>query len=269
MRATHRQSGFTLVEAIIAIVITGIIGAMVAVFIARPIQGYFDSVRRAALTDVADLALKRMGLEIRTAVPNSVRVDASGRYVEFIPARFGGRYCSDVLASCDALSFGGSDTAFRVLGPTHDAAAGESLVIYNTGQAGLDAYAGDNRRTISSTGTTTTAIGFSGTGFAFASPSSRFQVVGSDGPVTFACASVGGTTDGTGALTRHVGYGYQVAQPTSGLGSGGLLADKIVECGFEYQPVNALNGLVTLRLRLLSDSESVTLVYQIHVDNQP
>ena len=54
------MAGFTLVEAIIVIVITGILAAIVAVFIRAPVDGYFDSVRRAELTDTADVALRRL-----------------------------------------------------------------------------------------------------------------------------------------------------------------------------------------------------------------
>jgi prepilin-type N-terminal cleavage/methylation domain-containing protein len=39
--ARHRQ-GFTLIEMIIAIVLTGIVVAMVGLFIRQPIQAYFD-----------------------------------------------------------------------------------------------------------------------------------------------------------------------------------------------------------------------------------
>jgi MSHA biogenesis protein MshO len=78
-RLPRRAAGFTLIEAIIAIVITGILGSVVAVFINRPIQGYFDSVRRAELTDQADVALRRISRDIRLALPNSLRVIRSRR----------------------------------------------------------------------------------------------------------------------------------------------------------------------------------------------
>ena len=89
-----RQAGFTLIEAIIAIVITGIISSMVAIFIKSSIDSYFAAERRAELTEVADLVLRRLSREVRLALPNSLRVAtvANVAYIEFIPTSDGGRY---------------------------------------------------------------------------------------------------------------------------------------------------------------------------------
>src|SRR3972149_1299940 len=62
--------GFTLVEAIMVIVLTGIIAAVVAVFIQSPVQGYFDTVRRGQLSNEADFALRRIARDLQTALPN-------------------------------------------------------------------------------------------------------------------------------------------------------------------------------------------------------
>ena len=113
-------AGFTLVEAIMVIVITGILAGMVAVFIKAPVDGYVDSVRRAELTDAADTALRRIARDVRTALPNSFRLVtvAGSSCVEFLPTLGGGRYriapTTDGTSS-DILSFAAADTSFDVL----------------------------------------------------------------------------------------------------------------------------------------------------------
>ena len=64
----------TLIELVIVIAISSIIAVGMAAFIARPIEAYVDAARRAELTDIADTALRRMTRDLRTALPNSIRV---------------------------------------------------------------------------------------------------------------------------------------------------------------------------------------------------
>src|SRR5487761_2390867 len=108
------QCGFTLVEMIVVIVITGIIGGMVAIFIRAPVQGYVDSARRAEMTDIADTALRRLGRDLRTAVPNSVRVPvpAGSTYVEFMPTKDGGRYRVSATGGGGGCGVAGDDLNF-------------------------------------------------------------------------------------------------------------------------------------------------------------
>src|SRR5882724_11781791 len=86
--------GFSLVELVVVIVVLGILGASVAVFINNPVRAYFATVRRAQLTDAADTTLRRMVRDLQTAVPNSIRITTSGStlYLEFTPISDVGRY---------------------------------------------------------------------------------------------------------------------------------------------------------------------------------
>src|SRR5688572_18615839 len=221
--STARSHGFTLLEMILVITITGVIAAVVAVFLRQPIHAYLDQARRAELTDAADTALRRVARDVQRALPNSVRVTGSGPYyLELLPILTAGRYRAErePAASAtpgDPLDFSSStDAAFDVLGPGVAVAAGDQLVIYNVGLTGADAYAGGNRRAITSTGTVSNIAYTLGAGgqFPHASPNNRFHVVRN--PVSYACTPIAG---GGGTLRRYEGYAIQPAQPASSAGA--------------------------------------------------
>ena len=269
------QRGFTLVEAIVVIVITGIVAGVVAVFIRAPVDAYVDSARRAELTDVADTTARRISRELHSALPNSVRAGGGGLFLELIPIRDAGRYRAEAgtAAADDPLDFSdAADGSFDVLGPTVTVSAGESLVVYNLGIGTANAYAAapNNRRTATAgNGLAKVAFTPAATALPFASPGSRFQIVG--GPISYACEL------GTSTLWRYTGYGFQVVQPTSLATLNGLagvsraaLATNVTACNFSYGP-GALqhNGLVSMSLTITQSGESVTLQHQVNVDNVP
>ncbi|MET0336072.1 MAG: type II secretion system protein [Rhizobacter sp.] len=273
------QHGFTLLEAVIVIMLTGIVGVMVSTFIRQPIDAYVDLGRRAELTDAADLALRRMARELRTALPNSVRVDASGTFVEFLPVRSTGRYRAALSAtgSGDILDFSSSsDSSFDILGPTVAAVSGDQLVVHNLGLPGADAYEGTSRRALGSTGTALSSLSYTvgGTQFPYASPSSRFHIVSR--PVTFACTPLAG---GAGSLRRYGGYAIQSSQPSStgaaplsslSGNNNALLSNWVAACSFTYAAsATTRNAVVTLRLTLTSGGESITLLQQVQVEGSP
>jgi MSHA biogenesis protein MshO len=268
--ARRRARGFTLTEAILVIVITGILASMVAVFIQRPVQAFFDSARRAALVDAADTALRRFSRDLRDALPNSVRV--TGTAVEFLHVRSAGRYRQELPygGSGDLLDFSAADTSFDVLGPTVEVQSGDSIVVYNLGLPSI-ATAYDDPASASSTRrvaaapfgaalakvTMTSSLAFPGS-----SPAKRFQVV--DTPVSYFCAGT--------QLRRYSGYTITSTQVAPAVGSGDLIADKIATggCTFTYAAgASQREALVTIRLNLTDGVESVALLYQVHVNNAP
>ncbi|MEN9866031.1 MAG: hypothetical protein RL748_1621 [Pseudomonadota bacterium] len=299
MRAlqTANRAGFTLVELIIVMVITGIIAGMVALFIRVPIQSYVDNVARAELSDVADTALHRLSRELRLALPNSVRVSGDGRYIEFLLTKTGGRYLAeeDELSVGNVLSFSGTSSnplLFDVVGnmPTGRQAIlpGDSIVVYNLGPGfdPVDAYncTGTapnrvcNRATVASlAGNTITLLdnpfqnqSSTPDGASFPSPGSRFQVVSS--AVTYYC-----NASGNGQLMRYAGYPIQASQPVSAIAaplatapSQARVADRVQACSFTFTSLaNVQRGLVSLLMTLGAGNETLTLQQQVHVDNAP
>lgn len=286
------STGFTLIEAVIAIVITGVLAGMVAVFITKPVEGYVDAVRRAELTDAADVALRRMTRDIRLALPNSLRVTNAGgvNYIEFIMTSVGGRYRdpADGSTGGDFLSFTSSaDLSFDVLGamPANPAiAVNDYLVVYNLGPgyepgnayqrdaAHCDvtpANPGCNIAKIS--GIAGNVITLDANPFAYQapplpSPSARFQVVpGGVRAVSFACPAAG-----SGNLTRHWNYGFNAVQATPPAGGSSATLAGGASCVVEYTAnATGRSGLLFVQLTLSAGGESVTLFQQIHVDNAP
>ncbi len=272
-----RARGVTLVEMIVVIAITGIVAAVVAVFIKRPVEGYVDAARRAELTDIADTALRRITRDLRTALPNSIRVTTVGSivYLEYLQTSGGGRYRSEVDSAGlgDPLLFTGPDSTFDVIGPLPAFTGGESIVIYNLTSdpavATANAYIGDNRAAGSGAGSTITLSPAPASPFPFPSPGKRFQVV--QYPVTYVC-SPDLVTPANGLLRRHWNYAIAAAQPTPpGGGSSALLATHVTGCNFTYTTGGATErlGVVALTLQITQSDESVRLFQQAHVSNVP
>ena len=140
------RTGFTLVEMVVVIAITGVLAAAVAVFIRQPVQGYVDAARRAEMSDIADTALRRMARDLKLALPNSIRVAPDNKSLEFLMTRSGGRYRTEGVGFLD---FSQAASSLSQLGPFASGVGqaivpGDLLVIYNLGITGADAYAGDN-----------------------------------------------------------------------------------------------------------------------------
>lgn len=274
----HSRRGFTLVEAVMVMTITGILAAMAAVFILKPVQGYLDTAQRAELADEADTALRRIGRDLRLALPNSVRVTTVGAnsYLEFLLTGGGGRYRSDLDSGGggNILDFTQPDSSFDVIGAMPPLSAGNSIVVFNLGAGftGADAYAAanNNRGAFSSAAGNTITLS-PAKQYPLPSPGKRFQVVAD--VVTYECVP-NASTPASGVVRRYWGYPINPTQqtpPPAVSPSPALLAINVKACSFSYDPSVILQqtGLVSLALTLSKNSEDVSLFQQAHVSNFP
>ena len=284
MRRTARFNrracaGFTLIESVIVIVITGVLASVVSLFIVSPVQAYLAQAARATLVDQADLALRRIGRDLRIALPGSVRVNASGLALELIPTQSGARYAS---AGGGALQFGVADTQFDIVGPALALGAAQPLVFYNLGPGvtGSDAYAPNssaaeqaqsNRRTAGNgAGLASSITLLSSAGLPVAAEAEPHRVLAVGTPVSYRCDLA------TGLLTRHSGYGFVATLPNPPAGgSSAVLASGLTACRFSADGtlVAARAALVELALTLATTTsagvERVALQHAVYVDNRP
>jgi MSHA biogenesis protein MshO len=283
MRSTARQHGFTLVELIMVIIIMGVIGGMVAVFMKGPIDAYIDSGRRAALTDVADTVVRRIARDLQGALPNSIRPSTTAsapitNCLQFIPTKTGGRYRATGAGSLD---FTAGSSTFNMLGSNAALPAdqqilpGDVIVVYNLGFAPADAYTGGNIATVGgtaplfeSTAPIETTIPLTTTvTFPLESGSRRFHVVpGAERMVSYVCSGSSLRRTASAAFTSTASC------PVSGPVIANNVNCATTSTWFNYTGSDLQrNALVSmgLTIRDTSGTESITLQHEVHVSNTP
>lgn len=281
MRSTTRQHGFTLIELIMVIVIMGVIGSMVAVFMKSPIDAYFDSGRRAALTDVADTVVRRIARDLQGSLPNSIRNGPAGtNCLEFIPTKTGGRYRATGALSLD---FTAGSAAFNMLGGNsapipadQRIVPGDVIVIYNLGFNPANAYGGSNTATVggsaplaeSAAPAIETTIPLTATvTFPLESGSRRFHVVpGAERMVSYVCSGSNLRRTASAAFTPNASC------PATGPTIANNVNCSATSTWFNYIGSDLQrNGLVSMGLTIRdgSGTESITLQHEVHVSNTP
>ena len=274
MHQKIRQFGSTLIELVMAIAAIGVLGAVASIFIRAPIDSYFASARRAALTDEADTAVRRMARDIRKALPDSIRtswptITSNGQCFEFIPTRTGGRYRAELssLGGGDTLDFVAADGSFNMLGYNSALPANQQtrvndvVAVYNLGISGDDAYAGDNTSQVSGVvDGLETNLSIASKLFPQALGGKRFHVIpGDENVVAYVCSS-------DGKLRRTVRTFTNAVCPATGP----ILASHVGSCNFVYSGSDLeRNEPMQLSLTLTNSGETVNLYQQIYVNNTP
>ena len=289
MQIQSKQSGFSLFELILVIVLLGIMASGAGLLITPPIDAYSDQVRRQLLVDQAEMSLRQIARDVRKALPNSIRITPDGRALEMVNTSDGARYRDEAgvefSAATHILDFTSADTEFNFLGSLNLPApstlsANQRLVIYNTAPANIynDAVAGASLGIITPFGTVMdlTELTMGGeveqhlvldTPFQFSqqSPGQRAFIV--DGPISYICDP----DSGSGLITRYSNYAYTATQPTPPASAAiGPVVTRVIACSFNYTAgTEQRGGLITLEISLSASGETVTRLHQVHVDNVP
>ncbi len=301
MRRKPQPRGFSLVELIVVILVLGILAAVLAPILRSSLEAFFDTRRRAELTDIADTALRMISRDIRRAVPNSYRLDSptTPTCLEFVPIKTGGafRKYPDTAPSrpgSDPLALTG-DTSFDVVSyfsylnqrsPVPE--VGDDVVIgnltaddvFSSMQPGKTRARVKNRTIppppLMLYGTSKIELWYDAehspnqpVSFPASTVSRRFFVVDQKERVVFyRCDAVGESNgNGTGTLQRRVRDNYSDPICT---GTAEVLAKHVSKCNVGFiSSSSAQFGYIWLELELLQAGERVRLFTTVQVSNVP
>lgn len=256
-------NGFTLIELLVVMMLLIILSVGTVRFLNDASSGYLSGTQRGELAADLRHVAHHIGITLREATPNSLRVSAGGTCLELLPVASASVYLSAPL--------GYADTTMRVVPfdsaptpATWRVALAPSASLYNLTSPGAisptaTASAPDTDNIVT--------LSFAATHqFAAASPRQRFFAVTQ--PVSYCLDN--------DSLYRYTNYGYQATQPdptslpttlpdrsllASGLQPGSAL--------FALTPASLTrNASVAITLTLNKGDDQLSLTHAVHVRNQ-
>lgn len=266
----QKKNGFTMIELIIAVVLTLIISSSIYVFINITSNGYEDTRERNVLIDSAYNSINQIKTDIEMSLPNSIRITTSGSqtFLEMMEVSGGGQYRSQLTdtGKGDILDFTKADTSFDILSFPQQFNGGEYISVGSYGMPGLNPYNGD---TISQyTGSTglQSNIQIASKLFPLDVPQHKFYIV--NNIISYVCDTSNHT------LTKYWGYAPTANQPNSTVSgvlstsANGLVAKYVNSCQFLYQEgTNTRNAIVDIFLTLKNNNNIVSLYGDSYVPN--
>ena len=242
------QTGFTLIELIMVLVIAGIITVMSINFISQTTSGYQDAATRQQMATLGWLASEKLSRELRNALPNSVRLNASGRCLEFMPTVAASHYISvpwmvaaDRFNGVRIRGYGGGGSNERVAVYPDD-----PLAIYAQSNPGpVSVSTVDQVNTVS--GDEIQVVLSAAHQFLASSPEKRFYITGN--PVTYCFQGA--------RLYRYREYGVQ-ATIGAALLNEEVIVDRILagSGGFEVTVASLTRNSVIRMFFTVTDSGS-------------
>jgi MSHA biogenesis protein MshO len=265
-------------EMVIAIVILGILGGVLAPMIYESMSAYDDTKQRARLVGKGRLALERIAREVRHAVPNSLSEIGGGAGIEFLRARSGGRYVEHKDSYGTAFSVvprrfqkSASRTELYKVGTDLSFAAGDMLVIGNTSPADLSI--GSPSSIVALTGIVSTTAATDGTAsgqvlqfganrFPYDSPGKHFFIADDVVEIGLSGSTLYWHEGSFSGALYDQAQDWNTADP--------VLVEDVSNIDFRYTPGNtASSGLLQIELSLDFGDETIDLYHEVHIRNTP
>jgi MSHA biogenesis protein MshO len=265
-----KQSGFTLVELVVAIAISTVVLVFAALFIAAPLDAFGAQSRRSALAAEALAGWPRLEEDLRQALPNSVRVRTAGGYVALEMLSVVDYALHLNAPDDDFIAVGTALGVFRGINPGFNR-TDHYLSVGNLGQPGVaDAY--ELTRSMSAANAriqiTPNGGGQSGRGRVRVTPDPDFTAASPNGRVYLVSGAVSYLCDlGQGELWRYSGYAIAALQsardaPGDFAGATGeLMATGLDSCDFSVRGGGASQPqVVAIGFTATRDGDTLTLL---------
>lgn len=272
------QSGFTLLEMVITILVSSIMAVGIVSFIGDAVTGFVSAGNRNQLSSAGRTVLDRMAMELHNALPNSIRVTTAApngdQCLEFIPFLGASSYLNapftgtgddefEVINFNPQLIAGPAAGLFAIIYPINLAAVYEDPIPAAGPRAEIDEISdptpADGKVTVTLTGTHR---------FSRRSPVDRIYVT--ESPVSFCI------TDGY--LFRYQDYGFEEIQPeVAGLPTAApgraLVSDSVNNStltAFTIQEATLRrNAIVSFDLNFIDTLDVVRLRHEVQIRNVP